>query len=242
MPGGYGARWRLGIGSFDELGQTEVRQLGVPVLRDEDVVRLDVPMNDPRLMGRGKAIGDADEQVNDLPPGSRLRSMPFPECASVHELGDEILAALVFPDVVDRQDVWMVERRGRLRLTTEPLPRSDIGEVGRHEFDRDRSSELRVERAIHDTHAPFANRGLDLVRTQPRLGCQSLRMGLSCHEAAILCWDVAYSRTSATSYSCGTRAAGSTASRIRRRSLKRSDTTPNVRDNPYLDCPNRRGR
>ena len=127
VPGCYRARGRLGIRRFHELGQTKVGQLGVAMLRDEDVVRLDVAVNDPGLMSRGEAVGHADEQVNDLPPGTRLRRMPLPECASVNELGDEVLAALVFADVVDRQDVWMVERRRGLRLATEPVPRTGVG-------------------------------------------------------------------------------------------------------------------
>jgi hypothetical protein len=42
----------------EELGQPEVEELGVAVPRDHDIVGLDVPVDDVRLMGSGQALGD----------------------------------------------------------------------------------------------------------------------------------------------------------------------------------------
>ena len=60
-----------------QFGQAEVRELRVAVLGDQDVGRLDVAMQNARVVRRGQSIGDARQQFHDLPP-SRLFAVPNP--------------------------------------------------------------------------------------------------------------------------------------------------------------------
>ena len=63
---------------FEQLGQAEVGELGVAVLRDEDVVGLDVAVQDAGGVRGRQAVGDADEQVDDLAPRALLACAPSP--------------------------------------------------------------------------------------------------------------------------------------------------------------------
>ena len=47
-------------GGQEQLGQAEVEDLDVPVLRDKDVLGLDVAVDDPLLVRRGEALRDLD--------------------------------------------------------------------------------------------------------------------------------------------------------------------------------------
>ena len=66
--------------------------------------------------------------------------------------------------VVDLRDVRMVQRRERLRLAVEPRRALRIrGERVRQHFQRDVALQPRIARAIHLSHAAFADEGGDLV-------------------------------------------------------------------------------
>ena len=68
------------------------------------------------------------------------------------------------PDVVERADVGVVERRDSLGLTLEAgAPLLVGGEVRGQQFDRDRALEPCVARSIDLAHAPGRERRDDLV-------------------------------------------------------------------------------
>ena len=79
----------------------------------------------------GQAIGDAGQQLHDLAPRALLALRPVLERAAVDELGDQILPAVRFASFEDREDVWMVERGGRLRFLLEPPARDHVGHLRR---------------------------------------------------------------------------------------------------------------
>ena len=85
---------RHAVDALEQLGQAEVGQLGVAVLRDEDVVRLDVAVDDARSVRGGQAVGDADQEFDDLPPCVTRRIRPRLERAAVDELRDEIRTSI----------------------------------------------------------------------------------------------------------------------------------------------------
>ncbi len=67
-------------------------------------------------------------------------------------------------DVVDRTNVGVVQRRGRLRFAVETLHRSlVIGQVVGKELESDLPFEPGVLRLVDDTHSPAADLGEDLV-------------------------------------------------------------------------------
>ena len=66
--------------------------------------------------------------------------------------------AVAVPDIEDRQDVGMGERRNRVRFALEPRQRFRIArDGGRNDFDRDVTIQTRVARAIDLAHSAFAN-------------------------------------------------------------------------------------
>ena len=62
-------------------------------------------------MSRGKAIGNANQQLHDLPPGSFLGRRPVLERAALKILGDQVLPIFPLSRVMNRENVRVVERR-----------------------------------------------------------------------------------------------------------------------------------
>jgi hypothetical protein len=116
-------------------------------------------------MRRGKTVGDADQQIDDLAPRPILGLRPLPQGPGVDEFRDEVLLAFDLPDVVDSQNVWMIQRRRHLRLALKPPASAQIQKVIGKEFDGDGPVQLRIDGAINDTHAAFAERRFDAIRT-----------------------------------------------------------------------------
>ena len=67
----------------------------------------------------------------------------------------------------------MIQRRECLRLALETCQAIGVrGERTRQDLDRDLSAQRRIGGAIDVTHAPFANRGRDLVDTEAGAGTE----------------------------------------------------------------------
>src|SRR3972149_6869568 len=83
-----------------QLGETEVDDLGVTVFRDQDVFRLDVPMNDPALVCLGEPLGDLDAELERAPETEPLGFYGLAEASARDVLhGDEGAASrLVYVD------------------------------------------------------------------------------------------------------------------------------------------------
>ena len=99
---------------------------------------------------RSPASGSIGDEV--------LEGLPF------EQLHDQIRLPLVLADVMNRADVGMVERRGRLGLASKPLQRLRIvGELFRQELQRHRSPQPGVFGLVDDTHAAATELRHDLV-------------------------------------------------------------------------------
>ena len=139
------------------LCQSEVEDLGLPALGDEDVRRLDVAVDDPLGVGGVQGVGKLDSQLEQLLRLEGLSSDAVLERLALQELhGDEGLA-LVLVDVVDRTDVGVVEGGAGLGLAPEPLQGDLVAEeLLRQELQRDESVEAGVLGPVDDAHAPGA--------------------------------------------------------------------------------------
>ena len=168
-----GARRRLdprprAAGRFPlHLREPEVEDLEAPVLRDEEVVRLQVPMDDPFLVGGREAVRDLDRPVDRLAGRHPRPRDRLAEGLALEQLGDDVRGAVVLPDVVDRRDVRVVEepRRERLLLETSH-PLGILGERGREHLDRHVPAEARIPRPVDLPHAAGPERREDLVGTE----------------------------------------------------------------------------
>ena len=131
----------------------------MPLAIDEHVVRLEVPVHQVLTVRRGQALPGADEQLQDLRPGSCLLFQPRAETRSVDELHrDEQLAARL-AHLVHRDHVGMGELGQRLGLAEQPgvvvLLHPRVG-VRMQDLDRNLAIELRIPGRVHDPHRPRA--------------------------------------------------------------------------------------
>ena len=153
------------------LRESKVQDLHGAVRTDLDVRRLEVAMDDPgvvRGLQRPGNLSRDRQRVVDLNTcGHRCRLAPlgdqFGEILPRHQLHDDGAPL----DGVYRRDVRMVERGQRRRLALESRESIRISGhgLGQH-LDRDVTTELRVARAIHLAHAPFANLAEDAIRSE----------------------------------------------------------------------------
>ena len=96
-------------------GEAEVEDLGVAVLREEDVLGLEVAVDDPLLVGGGEALGDllaiprAAVAGNGAADDQRAEGLALEQlCARVDSPGSS--------DVEEGEDVGVRERGDGLRL------------------------------------------------------------------------------------------------------------------------------
>jgi len=89
--------------------------------------------------------GDLDPQIQDEVEPERLSLESLAERLSLHQLHDDERLTLVFPDLVNRADVRMVEGRRRAGFAKEPIERRLVpdGLLGK-ELERDRAVQDRV--------------------------------------------------------------------------------------------------
>ena len=77
---------------------------------DEDIRGFDVTMENSRLMRGHQTVGDTGQKLQDVAPFARSALRLVFERAPIDILGDEILASLEFPDIIDTNDVRMIQR------------------------------------------------------------------------------------------------------------------------------------
>ena len=143
-----------------DLGQAEVEHLGATVVRDEDVGRLEIAVEDALLMSGMEGVGDLHGQASGF-----LRRQRAPQRRPVQELQDEIAR----PDVVDLADVRVIQRRDGARLLLEAADAVGVGVTpGRQNLDCDVAAEARVMRAVDLAHSAPAEECHDVVRAKAR--------------------------------------------------------------------------
>ena len=123
-------------------------------------------------MGGGEALGDLERVVHGLLLRDRTGVELPAQRLAFQKLHDGVGRPLVRPEVEDREDVRMRERRDRLRLALEPRQR--VGIRGRRDWGRTLTATSRssfVSRARYTSPIPPAPRGAqDLVGAEPGPG------------------------------------------------------------------------
>ena len=167
-PGGIrGRRLRIhpedAVG-LDELGEAEVEDLDPPVPGHEQVFRLQVPVDDSLLVGRGEAVRD----LRRIPEDLRGLEGPAGEAEahglSFEELRDEVGRPFVGPDVVDGEDVGMVEETRRPGLLLEALEALGVASAGAaDDLDGDVSAEPHVASPVDFSHSARSDERCDFV-------------------------------------------------------------------------------
>src|SRR5207253_1610501 len=133
------------------------------------VARLEVAMDDAEAVRGIERAGDVGGDAQRVAQRQRPARERVGERLPLQVLHDEVVDAVLMPDVVERADVRMVQPRDRPRLPLETLAqRRARGELRRQDFDGDVAAEARVAGAIDLAHAAGAERRDDFVGTEAR--------------------------------------------------------------------------
>ncbi len=128
------------------------------MIRHEDVGRLDVAVHYPLGVRRIQRVGNLNREIDRGVDVERPVSDPLVQPAALEQFHRDEPPPFPFPDVVDRADVRVVQRRGRARLAQVPIDRAGVPGAGlEHELQRDVTVEARVLGLPDDTHPTLAN-------------------------------------------------------------------------------------
>ena len=125
-------------------------------------------MNDAEAMRRDQRLGDLHRVLEHLGKLQGAALQTGGEGVAFDVLEDEIVEAVLVPDVVQRTDPRMIERGDQSRLALEAhLERGVGGDARGEDFDRHRPIEAGVARPIDLAHPAGAGGREDLVGSEP---------------------------------------------------------------------------
>src|SRR5437667_4924930 len=124
-------------------------------------------MNDPSLVRRLKSLADLDPISQNLIWQQRSFCKPLRQRRAFQVFQNKKVDPFLMADVIQCADVGMVQRRDYPRLAVEALLRIGVeGKMRRQNLECDGTTEFRIPRLIHLTHATRGKSRLDLVRPQ----------------------------------------------------------------------------
>ena len=151
--------WRVlralaGFGGAGHLGQSEIQHLHGAVQPQFDVAWLQIPVNDPLLVGGFERVGDLLGGLQRLIQRKRALLDPFCQRRPFHQFHHQVIGS----DVVDVANVGMIQRRHRVYLAGEAGAEALGGNLDGHV-----PPHPRIVGAIHFAHAPGADWSDDLI-------------------------------------------------------------------------------
>ena len=160
-------------------GETEVENLHLPVVQDEDVVGLEIAMHDAACMRRFEPARSLRRDGGRLLRRQRTAADQVAQRLAFEQFGDGVVHAVVAAEIVNREDVGMRERGDGARFAFEPRDAIRVGaDRGRQHLECDIAPQLDVMRAVDLTHSARAEQADDLVTPEARAGGDAhLRMG-----------------------------------------------------------------
>ena len=157
-------------------------------LRNEDIGRFDVAVNDPLGVGGIQALRNLDRQVQDLVGGERLAEDALLQRFPLQELHRNEVLPLVLIDLMDGADIRVVEGRSSLRFPLESFNcMTVLGYCLGEELQGDKAAQGSVLGFVDDTHpsaAQFLN--YPIVRN----GLTGLGHAASGMARQVRCWVV----------------------------------------------------
>jgi hypothetical protein len=115
-------------------------------------------MDDAGLVRGAERLGHRPRDPEELPDRHRTLERAIAERAPADPLDGEEGTSVDLADLVDRDDVRMVQRGERPRLSPEPRPVIGIEARGvEEELERDVAAERGVVRAVDGTHAALGD-------------------------------------------------------------------------------------
>src|SRR5262249_53476769 len=122
--------------------QSEIQNLPVPSFGDEDVRRLDVPVDDASRVRRVQRVGDFDAERERVLHVQWLSCDPCPQGHAVQEFHHDEGLTVLLRDLVYGANVRVVQRGSRLRLAAEARQGLWVfGDVVRQELQGNKTSQ-----------------------------------------------------------------------------------------------------
>src|ERR1051326_87742 len=87
----------------------------------QDVTGLNISMQDAALMCIGNSSRQLDDQFRGAPIRYGLSLGDFIKSSAFYQLHAEVAGTVAFPDLMNRDDTWVIQSRCRLRLKTKPF-------------------------------------------------------------------------------------------------------------------------
>ena len=135
-------------------------------------------MDDALVVGGGQRVGDGDAVVKDLRQGKTVGRQDLVQALAFDQFHGEKAHTCVFLHGIERDDVWMVQARDRLRFALEALEAGGVGgHVGVKNLEGHVAIEARVAGAVHLAHSAFAQLVEDAIgsRISPTFIASSAR-------------------------------------------------------------------
>ena len=158
------------VGAVDA-GDAEVAQFHAAFIGQEDVGRLDIPVDDAIRVGHFQRTQQLAHDAQDFPGVEVVAGVEIGlQLLAMHVLHDDIGKVLFLAVVIDGDDVGMIELAGGLGLDQEAagmlLGLARIKLIRADGLDGDGALDDGVEALIDDTHRALADRADDLVFAQ----------------------------------------------------------------------------
>ena len=140
-------------------GQAEVGQLGDPVVRDKDVVRVDVAVDQPFALGVLQTEGHLPDEPRGVARGQRARLADhLADVLPLNVLHHEVTFTGRLALIVNPHEVLVLKLGADHRLAVEPGDRPRVVHpLRREDLERHPTVQLRVPREVDPTHPPLAD-------------------------------------------------------------------------------------
>jgi hypothetical protein len=145
-------------------------------------------MDDALLVRRFERLGDLLRDRECLVQLDRASHNALGQILTLDPFHDKGVNAWRFLDRINRGDVWMIQRRERLRFAFKSRETFRVGgEYVRQNLDRDLPAQCGIGGSVDVPHAAFADRRADFVCAEARAGCEGQRgVGIrACARAAL---------------------------------------------------------
>src|SRR5262249_43327116 len=150
-----------------QLGQAEVEDLDAPVLGQEEVVGLEVPVGDAAGVGGGEARAHLHRYLPGLAQRQRTAVEPGAQRLALQQLEHRVGSSVLGAHVVDRHDVRMLEGSDGSGLPLEAMQAVGTGRpVGGDDLDRYLTLQTRVAGAVNLAHSARPEWGDNLIRAE----------------------------------------------------------------------------
>ena len=157
------------LGVVRRLDQAEVGEVGMVVLSDQDVLRLDVPVDEPGLMGGIKRLGNLGEQAQRAPWIELVGQDQLLERGALDQAHRQEEAFVGLAGFVDGDDVLMVQPGLQLSLALEASAESAIiAQLAGQQLQGHDAVERELGSAIDGAHATGPEHAVDAITRDNR--------------------------------------------------------------------------